>query len=383
MPEQDKMKIAFVSDVIYPYVKGGVEKRVWEVAVRLAARGHEIHIFGMKYWDGDDTLVSDGVVLHGVCLARPLYKEGRRTVGEALHFAISLIPALLKERFDLIDCQQFPYLPALLVKPVCVFRRTRMVITWHEVWGDYWYTYLGRAGIFGKLTEYMVSRLTSHTIAVSGTTATQLEVIRPRIGTTVIPNGVDLREIMGITAAPDGADFIFAGRLIREKQVDLLIEAFRILSGDHPKCTLLIVGNGPEDVSLRARIHMAGLENSVRIVPFFPRHEDLIAQIKSARVFVIPSIREGFGITALEALACGIPVVTANHPANAVRELITEKTGYLCELSPGGCARVLCEALRCHEEMRPACIAAAVHYDWDSIAAECERYYLSVIEKGD
>ena len=49
MPDEDLMKIAFVYDVIYPYVKGGVEKRVWELRHRLAKRGHEVHIFGMKY----------------------------------------------------------------------------------------------------------------------------------------------------------------------------------------------------------------------------------------------------------------------------------------------------------------------------------------------
>jgi len=192
MPERDRMKIAFVYDVIYPYVKGGVEKRVWETAVRLAARGHKVHIFGMKDWEGNDTLVRDGVVLHGVCPARPLYEDGKRTVGEALHFALRLIPVLLKNRFDLIDCQQFPYLPSLVVKPVCILKRMPLVVTWHEVWGDYWYTYMGRVGIFGKWIERAVSRLTPYTLAVSGTTAAQLEQIRPRIRTTVIPNGVDL-----------------------------------------------------------------------------------------------------------------------------------------------------------------------------------------------
>lgn len=46
------MKIAYVHDVIYPHVKGGAEKRVWEISRRLADRGHEVHIFGMKYWEG-------------------------------------------------------------------------------------------------------------------------------------------------------------------------------------------------------------------------------------------------------------------------------------------------------------------------------------------
>ena len=54
------MKIAFVYDVIYPYVKGGVEKRIRELAVRLSSRGHDVHIVGMKYWEGPDTLKMDG-----------------------------------------------------------------------------------------------------------------------------------------------------------------------------------------------------------------------------------------------------------------------------------------------------------------------------------
>jgi L-malate glycosyltransferase len=379
MPEQDKMKIAFVSDVIYPYVKGGVEKRVWEAAVRLAARGHEVHIFGMKYWEGDDSIVSDGVVLHGVCPSRPLYEDGKRTAGEALHFAVSLIPALLKNRFDIIDCQQFPYFPCISVKAVCFLKKTPFVITWHEVWGDYWNTYMGRIGVFGKVVERIVSRLTPHTIAVSGTTSHQLQRICPGIRTRVIPNGVDLREIVRVCPAREQADILFAGRLIREKHVDLLIDSFRIVSQDNPGLMLLIIGNGPEEDSLNTRIRESRLEDRVRIRPFFPGHEDLIAQMKASKVFVLPSTREGFGITALEALACGVPVVTVDHPANAVRELITEKTGYKSTLFPDDLAQALCMALQHHAEMKQACIAAATQYDWDSIAADLESCYSSIL----
>jgi glycosyltransferase involved in cell wall biosynthesis len=379
MPEQDPLRIAFVYDVIYPYVKGGVEKRVWEVAVLLAARGHEVHIFGMKYWAGDDIIVRDGVVLHGICPARSLYANGKRTVGEALRFAISLIPALLKERFDIIDCQQFPYFPCISVKSVCFLKKIPLVITWHEVWGDYWYTYMGRTGLFGKFIERMVSRMAPHAIAVSATTAGQLEKIRPRTKAVVIPNGIDLREIAAISPVQHQSDLLFAGRLIREKHADLLIDSFRILLQDHPELSLLIIGEGPEEESLRSHVREMGLERSVRIMNFFPRHEDLVAQMKAARVFVLPSTREGFGITALEALACGLPVVTVDHPANAVRELITEKTGFLCTLSSEDLARATREALRRHADMQQDCIASAAQYDWDCIAADLETCYRSVV----
>ena len=46
------MRIAFVYDAVYPYVLGGGEKRVWEIARRMVARGHEVHLFGMQFWEG-------------------------------------------------------------------------------------------------------------------------------------------------------------------------------------------------------------------------------------------------------------------------------------------------------------------------------------------
>src|SRR4030043_614907 len=117
------MKIAFVYDAIYPYVKGGVEKRVWELAVRLSCRGHEVHLFGMKFWQGEDIIISEGVILHGVCPAQKLYNNGRRTIWQALNFSIRLISPLLKEKFDIIDCQQFPYFSCFSAKLLSTLKK--------------------------------------------------------------------------------------------------------------------------------------------------------------------------------------------------------------------------------------------------------------------
>jgi len=46
------MRIAFVYDAVYPWVKGGAEKRIYELGKRLASMGHEVHVFGVKWWDG-------------------------------------------------------------------------------------------------------------------------------------------------------------------------------------------------------------------------------------------------------------------------------------------------------------------------------------------
>ena len=69
------MKIAYVYDAVYPYQIGGVEKRIFELSKRLAARGHEIHLYGLKTWDGDSTFFRDGVRYHGVGETRSFYKR--------------------------------------------------------------------------------------------------------------------------------------------------------------------------------------------------------------------------------------------------------------------------------------------------------------------
>jgi glycosyltransferase involved in cell wall biosynthesis len=373
------MKIAFVYDVIYPYVKGGVEKRVWELAQRLSARGHEVHLFGMKFWDGDDILVRERVILHGVCPSQKLYVRGRRSLLQPLCFSINLILPLLREKFDIIDCQQFPYLSCFSVKFISKAKKIPLVITWHEIWGNYWYEYLGWKGFAGKCTERLVARLTSNNIAVSKTTKKNLEILGISWKINIIPNGVDFQKIRSIPPSDSISEIIFAGRLIREKHIDLLIQAFCELLFDQPALRLLIIGEGPEKDSIVKQINGYSIENQVQLMGFQENHDEIIARMKSSKICVLPSTREGFGITALEALACGLPVVTIDHPANAIRDLINENNGFLCSLTTEGLGDAICLALRHYEDMQKSCILSAKSFDWELIILDIEGFYRSVI----
>ena len=63
---------------------------------------------------------------------------------------------------------------------------------------------------------------------------------------------------------------------------------------------------------------------------FVKENKDVLALMKSSKVFVLPSTREGFGISIIEANACGIPAITINHKDNASKDLIQEnKNGYV------------------------------------------------------
>jgi glycosyltransferase involved in cell wall biosynthesis len=373
------MKIAFVYDAIYPWVKGGIEKRVWELAVRLSRNGHEVHIFGMKFWDGEDIIISDGVVLHGVCPAQKLYSDGRRSIWQAVYFSIHLIVPLMKEKFDIIDCQQFPYFSCFSAKIPSILNKIPLVITWHEIWDDYWYDYIGWKGIFGKITERLVGRLTSENIAVSKTTAKNLDKLGIHTGIKIIPNGVDLENIKSVSPSSVSSDVIFAGRLIREKHVDLLIRAFNMLLPEHSDSLMVIIGDGPEKNAVITRIREFHLQDKVRCIGFLEFHDEVIAYMKSSKICVLPSTREGFGITALEALACGLPVVTVDHKANAICDLITENNGFLCSLSAEDLFAKIRRGLCHYTEMRSFCKLSADSSDWNRIAVDIESYYLSVI----
>ncbi len=370
------MRIAFVSDVVYPYIKGGAEKRFHEFSTRLK-ENHDVHVFGIKWWEGPSVLIKDGITYHGVSRPRQLYRGGRRSVTEALIFGLALALPLLKDRYDVIDCNQHPYFSIFTCKLASLLRGGRLYVTWHEVWGDYWYEYMGRVGFFGKLIERISVRAADRIIAVSGRTAADLErlgVKKSRI--LVVPNGISVRTMGGI---PPGErhDVVFAGRLIRDKHVDVLLKACELASKSMP-LDVLIIGDGPERAALEALA--AGLELNGRIA--FAGAVDertLVSSVKGARVFVLPSTREGFSITTLEALACGVPVITVDGEKNSAKELVEDGVngavvGLDVEELSGAILKILGdEAGRARMAVR--CAATVGRYDWDALNTELLECY--------
>jgi len=318
------LKIAFVYDAIYPWVKGGAEKRIYEIGRRLAERGNEVHLFGVKWWEGEDIIEYEGMVLHGVCGSRELYTNGRRSIIQALSFSISLFWPLLEEEFDIIDVSVFPYFSCFTTKAVSVIKGTTLVFTWHEVWDDYWYEYMGRMGFFGWVVERVVSKLSKNNIAVSGWTKKKMETIGIKTeNIQIIPNGIDIEQIQKIKASDEQSDIVFAGRLIKEKNVDLLLRAVSLLKSSNPNIRCIVMGDGPEKERLLQLTEELGLKDNVLFTGFV-EYGELIGNIKASKVLALPSKREGFGIVAIESFACGKPVITVNSKDNATQEIVAD-----------------------------------------------------------
>ncbi|MEM3713171.1 MAG: glycosyltransferase family 4 protein [Thermoproteota archaeon] len=362
-----RLKIAFVYDAAYPWVKGGVEKRIFELGRRLSNR-HEVHLFSLKWWGNEDRI--DGIILHGIGEKRPLYSKGRRSLNEALYFSFKLLLGL-KGSFDVIDSQVFPYLSCFSSEIRSFISKSISVFTWHEVWDKYWFEYLGIMGLAGWVIERLVSKLPGKHIAVSQVTKRNLE--KMGVSAYLVPNGIDFEKIQRVKASKESSDIIFAGRLIKEKNVNTLIESVKLLKEKNIDVKCIIIGDGPERKNLERLAEKLGLEKNIVFKGFLEDHDEVISYIKASKVFVLPSSREGFGIVALEANACGIPVITVKHDRNATCDLIkNDVNGFICNLSPKDISNVVLKAI--NRDMSEECRKIASNYDWNKIVRLYENF---------
>lgn len=377
------MKIAFIYDAVYPWEKGGAQKRIWELARRLAD-DHEVHMYGMHYWEGPAVIEREGVVLHGVCKPRELYVDGRRSIPQAIYFATALLPKLFGEQFDIIDCQEFPYFPCFVGKGHEILHNSTLVITWYEVWDDYWYDYLGRIGVCGKIIERMTARLAETVIPISEYIEDDLCKIGRKSGTSVVPNGVDFDRLNKIQPVEADWDIFYFGRLSEHKNVDVLLEVVAEIDKRLDRSVSCgIIGDGPERDSLEEYAEELGVSEIVSFLGFVEADEEVIGNLKTATVFVLPSEREGFPNTILEANAVGVPSIVVDHEENGSTGVVHDgETGFITELDVDSIAEKV-EQILTDKEMRTDLSSKArefgKNHDWDVVVQRLEKTYINTV----
>ncbi|WP_205709084.1 glycosyltransferase [Kineococcus siccus] len=204
----------------------------------------------------------------------------------------------------------------------------------------------------------------------------------------VVPPGVDLdafspgrspaRRRLGL--APDRRVVFTARRLVSRMGLDVLLAAWQSVER-RPDDLLLIAGEGPEDTALAGIVEQAGLGESVRLLGRIDE-DDLVAHFRAADVCVMPSLAlEGFGLTAVEALACGTPVVVTDVGGlpDVVRDLdpsLTVPPG-----DPGALAARLSSALAGRVPDATACRRHAETFSWHRAAETHRRLYAEAVEE--
>jgi L-malate glycosyltransferase len=373
-PDGRPLRIAFVSDAVLPFNTGGKEKRLDEISQRLAATGREVHVYTMKWWQGQRTIQRNGVWLHAISRRYDLYNGERRSIKQGLLFGLATL-RLLFEPFDVLDVDHVPFFPLFSARLVCTIRRKPLYATWNEVWGKtYWNKYLGPSGRIASLTERLAFRMPDEIISISSHTTQRLHHTSRRLRVHTVPLGVDIERIHAIQPSMISSDVIFAGRLLKNKNVNLLIEALVIVKLRYPDVRCTIIGEGPERTRLMDLVVRLDLADNVTFSDFLVDHDELFSRLRASKVFVLPSDREGFGIVALEANACGLPVITIRHDDNAAKDLIVDgENGFIVDLNAASLAEKIEEVLGHADNHRVVDVPPG--YDWSTVAQNIDAIF--------
>lgn len=352
---------------------GGVEQRVSQLVSRLP--GVDVTILCSRR-PGQLRYHRYGLCrVKRVGPAYPYSNSGH--IIKRLLFACSLvIHALRGPRPSVIEGASFlGYLPASIAG---LLRRVPRIATYHECWLGQWIRIKGLGtGLFGEVWERL-SLFFGFDAIIAVSDATRQQLAAKNIRTTVvIPNGVTVARRRHVP--PQHPTISYVGRLVEGKRVDVLLRAAATLQRDIKDISVIIVGDGSERERLESLASQLGVH--ARFTGFLPSDDDVQRVVATSSVFCLPSAIEGFGLTAIEAMACGVPVVLADIPA--LREISGE--GEAALLAPVGdvpaTARALRQALTDSTRRRQLLDGAQKQlrrYDWDTLAAAYRRAILSL-----
>jgi len=180
----------------------------------------------------------------------------------------------------------------------------------------------GRAGALRPLCD-----AADRVAAVSSALADKLRTCGTKTPISVILNGFQPRSLPGDTPKKEPLSFIQVGHLLEQKRFHVTIRAFAAIRKRHPEASLTVIGQGPERAALEGLCRELGVEDAVRFLGQVP-NETVLAEMAKHRFFCMPSVREGFGIVYLEAMAGGC--VTIGTEGEGIAGLIVSgENGFL------------------------------------------------------
>lgn len=256
------------------------------------------------------------------------------------------------------------------------FSRTPLVVTSHgaDVMGL-------RGPVFAGLRRWLGRRCAIWTV-VGPALAERLVLERVGHDTQafpVIPMGTDLfGRFTRKQVRRDTDQVVYVGRLVAGKGLEVLLEAMKLARMHHPTARLLLVGDGPLRKELFDRVAILELDGCVQFAGALP-NADLPGVFRRACVHAAPfTSPQGFGLTIVESLGCGCPVITTS--CSAASEMGIEAS--MLELVPAGNPAALATALSNrlgHEpseaQANDAIVKLRNRYDWDAVSRKFEESY--------
>ena len=365
---------------------GGSGAVATHLGLELAEKGHEVHFisyaqpFRLAHFH-------ERIFFHEVEMEDyPLFEHPPYS----LALAVALHDAVRKHELDLVHVHYaIPHATSAWVAYEMLEgeRDLRIVTTLHGT--DI--TLVGLHPSFQAITQFSILRshgLTAVSDFLKRETVRDFSVPESRI--EVVPNFVDTRiyrpglePCHRATLAPDGEKIVMHISNFRPvKRVEDVVEIFaRVLR--QVSSRLVLVGDGPDLPRARLKVEELGIRDRVVFLGEYTPVQELLS---CSDLFLLPSRSESFGLAALEAMACGSPVV-ASRVGGLPEVIVDGETGHLCEVGDidemaAASTRVLSDDKH-RKELSDAGHALAVkHFSSECIVPQYEEYYRRILESG-
>jgi glycosyltransferase involved in cell wall biosynthesis len=351
---------------------GGAEIHLFEILKRLAGAGHRVRLVCSGWKGAPPTARIDGIEVHRVGRRNSFALLGRGAVRRAIR----------KQRPEVVveDINKLPlFLPTLTDLPFCalvphLFGETAFQEAPWPMAAAVWMAERPLAGAYRRAAFHAISESTRDDLVARGVAANRIRVIHP---------GVDSARFSPSPEEPRSPEprFLYVGRLKRYKGIGLAIEALAVARRTRPELRLDIAGTGDYRAELGRLAATLDQESAVTFHGFVSEAQK-VALLRGAWANLFPSPKEGWGITVVEAAACGTPSIASDSPGlrDSVRHM---ETGYLV---PHGDVPALAARMR-ELAADPALVARlgggarrfAERLTWERAAAETERHLHDII----
>ena len=330
-----KTKLCIVTHTFLPHV-GGIEKVVNEQSKRLLRKNFEPLVVTNRIGTPKRYSV-DGVPVH-------CYESLNTGFRLGIPYSIPTIPSFpvfvkAVAASGIVHAHGHPYLTSLISGKLAKQYGKPFVLTQHN-------TYIEYNNIFDQIetvNDLSVGKLNLNTadkiIAISQATKNYVLRLGAKPSKVkVVYNGVDLKRFRSIDGKrqeirkklgiPNNVVVVLTvRRLVYKNGVDTLLDCANIAVKKNPKIVFLVVGKGPDLESVKLQIAQRGMESNFKLAGFVS-DEDLPSYYNAADLFVLPSKSgEGLPLVALEAMACGLPVVATD--VGGIKEILLREYGKL------------------------------------------------------
>jgi len=363
------MKIVHLTPNFYP-VTGGIETFVYEISKRLVKEGQEITVITrIPPWDKK---LPRYEIIDGIEVLRFPFNMIFR-----YSFSLEALKTVLKKEFDIIHI----HVTGLLTDIIPILRIKNKKIFVHTHGGIFHTPYANvLKQVYFKTFLKFDLKFADKIIAHSLHDKILFSSICDRKKIALINYGIDWKLLSKLKRRSNGRTLIYTGRLAKNKRIDRMLHVLCYLKKEIPGIKLLLVGSdwGEKD-NLKKLAERFGLSKNIVFTGPVP-HKNIPKYLSQADIFLLSSEYEGFGISVIEAMASGLPVVVNN--IEPMREIVKNgKNGFTSNFDDyKKTAKIILKILK-NKKLRKKIDKNAKSYsekfDWNNIIRNLKKIYFA------